>query len=47
MQMMVVRVGQVRRVVCASLVYLAAHGVPKVPQDLLEHRVISIAGVSP
>lgn len=45
--LMAVRVGHVRRVVCAASDYLEAHGVPKVPHDLLGHRIISISGVSP
>jgi DNA-binding transcriptional LysR family regulator len=34
-------VGQVRRVVCGSPSYLAAHGVPAKPQDLAAHDCIS------
>lgn len=45
--LMAVRIGQVRRVICASPAYLAANGVPTVPQELQGHRTISIAGVSP
>jgi DNA-binding transcriptional LysR family regulator len=36
-----VPVGQVRRVICASPAYLAQHGVPEQPEDLLQHRVIA------
>jgi DNA-binding transcriptional LysR family regulator len=35
-----VRVGSVRRVVCASPRYLAEHGVPHVPRDLAEHDAV-------
>lgn len=45
--LMAVRVGHVRRVVCASPAYLKAHGVPNTPQDLQDHKIISIAGVLP
>jgi len=35
-----VKVGEVRRVVCASPAYLAAHGRPQRPDELSRHRVI-------
>ncbi|MFK3794873.1 MULTISPECIES: LysR family transcriptional regulator [unclassified Pseudomonas] len=35
-----VKVGEVRRVLCASPGYLAIHGRPKHPSDLKEHRLI-------
>jgi DNA-binding transcriptional LysR family regulator len=41
------RVGQVRRVLCAAPAYLAAHGVPDRPDDLLQHTIVAAAGVSP
>jgi DNA-binding transcriptional LysR family regulator len=41
------RVGQVRRVLCASPEYLARHGVPQHPTDLLRHTIVASAGVSP
>jgi DNA-binding transcriptional LysR family regulator len=41
------RVGQVRRVLCASPGYLARHGVPRHPGELQRHTVIAAAGVSP
>ncbi|NID04627.1 LysR family transcriptional regulator [Luteibacter jiangsuensis] len=42
-----IRVGQVRRVLCASPEYLAQHGVPEHPADLLHHTVIAASGISP
>lgn len=41
------RVGQVRRVLCASPEYLAKHGVPQRPADLPGHTIISAVSVSP
>jgi DNA-binding transcriptional LysR family regulator len=42
-----VRVGRVRRVVCAAPSYLARCGVPQRPDDLAEHAIIAASGVSP
>ncbi|KND61714.1 Transcriptional regulator, LysR family [Candidatus Burkholderia verschuerenii] len=40
-------VGRVRRVLCASPAYLAEHGVPKHPDDLLDgHTIIANTGAS-
>jgi DNA-binding transcriptional LysR family regulator len=39
--LMATGVGTVRRVVCASPAYLAAHGVPARPQDLARHACIT------
>ncbi|WP_124949712.1 LysR family transcriptional regulator [Sulfuriferula thiophila] len=39
--MTAIRVGQVRRVVCASPCYLQAHGTPLTPDALLQHRIIN------
>ena len=39
--MQAVRVGQVRRVVCASPDYLAQHGVPRHPEDLAGRAIVS------
>jgi DNA-binding transcriptional LysR family regulator len=41
------RVGSVRRVLCAAPDYLAARGIPKVPEDLPEHNVILARGLNP
>jgi DNA-binding transcriptional LysR family regulator len=41
------RVGQVRRVVCASPVYLAQRGTPRSLADLAEHVVIMANGITP
>ena len=44
--MIATRLGAVRRVTCASPVYLASRAAPAVPQDLAEHDVISFESVS-
>jgi DNA-binding transcriptional LysR family regulator len=41
------RVGRVRRVLVAAPAYLAAHGVPRRPEDLAEHTIVSASGVTP
>jgi DNA-binding transcriptional LysR family regulator len=41
------RVGAVRRILCASPEYLAKNGVPQHPADLLRHTIIAATGVSP
>lgn len=40
------RVGQVRRVLCASPDYLRKHGIPQHPADLLRHTIIAATSVS-
>ncbi|WP_018153065.1 LysR family transcriptional regulator [Leeia oryzae] len=45
--MKAIRVGQVRRVLCASPDYLARHGTPATPADLREHTIIAASGVTP
>lgn len=45
--MQAIRVGQVRRVICASPAYLKKHGVPKTPDDLKKHSIISASSVTP
>jgi DNA-binding transcriptional LysR family regulator len=42
-----VRVGQIRRVLCAAPAYLEARGTPTHPSDLLQHTVVSSSAVSP
>jgi DNA-binding transcriptional LysR family regulator len=44
--MQAIRVGSVRRVVCASPEYLARHGAPQTPGELDEHVLISAGGAS-
>ena len=41
------RVGSVRRVLCASPDYLNRHGIPQTPEDLLQHRIILARGLNP
>jgi DNA-binding transcriptional LysR family regulator len=41
-----IRVGSVRRVVCASPEYLARHGAPQSPAELDQHVLISAGGAS-
>jgi DNA-binding transcriptional LysR family regulator len=36
------KVGEIRRVVCGSPEYFAAHGVPKTPDDLANHMCVTI-----
>lgn len=45
--MQAVRVGQVRRVICASPDYLARQGIPTKPDDLHAHTIISASSVTP
>lgn len=45
--MQAIRVGQVRSVICASPDYLAQHGVPSSPDDLLQHPIVSASSVTP
>lgn len=42
-----VKVGQVRRVLCASPAYLEAHGLPQSPSDLQQHSLIVSNAMSP
>lgn len=41
-----IRVGQVRRVVCAAPAYLQAHGRPQVPADLAQHALVAATSVT-
>jgi DNA-binding transcriptional LysR family regulator len=45
--MRALRVGQVRRVLCASPDYLARHGIPQSPEDLLQHHIVAASAVTP
>jgi DNA-binding transcriptional LysR family regulator len=40
------KVGSVRRVLCASPAYLAEHGVPETPDDLSSHKIILARGLN-
>ncbi|WP_330109935.1 LysR family transcriptional regulator [Methylophaga thalassica] len=42
-----IKVGAIRRVLCASTPYLKEHGYPKKPEDLADHRIILARGLSP
>jgi DNA-binding transcriptional LysR family regulator len=45
--MQAIRVGHVRRVICASPDYLAKHGIPTSPDDLHVHTIVSASSVTP
>lgn len=45
--MQAIRVGQVRRVICASPDYLARQGIPTAPDDLQDHTIISASSATP
>lgn len=45
--MQAVRVGQVRRVLCASPGYLEKHGMPLTPGHLKLHPIVSAGGINP
>jgi len=45
--MRALRVGQVRRVLCASPDYLEQHGIPQTPEDLKQHHIVAASGVTP
>ena len=44
--MQAIRVGQVRRVICAAPAYFAQHGKPECPNDLHQHAIVSASGVT-
>ena len=45
--MQAVRVGRVRRVICAAPSYLEKHGIPQTPDDLAAHCIVSASAVTP
>ncbi|MFO1352772.1 MAG: LysR family transcriptional regulator [Gammaproteobacteria bacterium] len=45
--MKAIRVGQVRRVVCAAPMYLAEQGIPRTPAELVNHTIIAARGIAP
>ncbi|MBI2379470.1 MAG: LysR family transcriptional regulator [Gammaproteobacteria bacterium] len=45
--MKALRVGTVRRVLCAAPAYLEQYGVPLEPEELTKHRIIAASGVTP
>ena len=45
--MQAIRVGTVRRVVCAAPRYIEQHGIPRTPEDLAAHTIVSAATVTP
>jgi len=45
--LLAIRVGQVRRIVCADPQYLARHGVPATPRDLGGHSLVACTAVTP
>ena len=42
-----IRVGTVRRMLCASPDYLEKHGMPEHPQELIDHRLIDFINMAP
>ena len=42
-----IRVGQVRRMICAAPAYLKEHGYPLTPDDLHQHAIVSASSVTP
>lgn len=45
--MRAIRVGQVRRVLCASPQYLAENGMLNSPAELVNHKIVASSGVTP
>lgn len=43
--MRAIRVGAIRRVLCATPEYLAQHGIPQSPADLSKHQIVAATGV--
>ncbi|MBZ9736225.1 LysR family transcriptional regulator [Mesorhizobium sp. CA18] len=44
--MVAIRIGSIRRIVCASPAYLALHGTPATPQDLAGHDCVTFEGLA-
>lgn len=42
-----IKVGSVRRIVCAAPQYLQHHGIPQTPEELKNHKIISANSVTP
>jgi DNA-binding transcriptional LysR family regulator len=42
-----IRVGAIRRVLCASPQYLAEHGMPQSPEEIANHQIILARGLNP
>jgi DNA-binding transcriptional LysR family regulator len=45
--LLAVRVGRVRRIVCGTPQYISRYGMPAIPHDLSEHRVVACTSVTP
>jgi len=41
-----IRVGSVKRVICASPSYLSLNGTPRTPRDIDEHGIIAVTGIN-
>jgi DNA-binding transcriptional LysR family regulator len=44
--MVALKVGEIRRVVCGSPAYFAAHGTPRTPEDLAEHMCVTFTAIA-
>jgi DNA-binding transcriptional LysR family regulator len=44
--MVAMKVGEIRRVVCGSPAYFAAHGTPRTPDDLTEHMCVTFTAIA-
>jgi DNA-binding transcriptional LysR family regulator len=44
-RLMASKIGQIRRVVCASPAYLKERGTPRAPRELLKHECVTFAGL--
>lgn len=45
--MRAIRVGQVRRILCAAPQYLETNGMPNSPSELIKHKIVASSTVSP